>query len=181
MNNKILLHICCGICALESINRLIHQQYIVIGYFFNPNIYPEEEYLKRKQVVENVAEIYNINVIYDEKYDHHLWQKICGIYENEPEGGKRCFLCYELRLKKTYEIMEKENFDFFTTTLTISPYKKSNLIFDIGEKIGGEKFLKINFKKQDGYKKTIELAKNFGFYRQDYCGCEFSMKRDTHL
>ncbi len=175
-NNKVLLHICCGICALESINRLLQQKYKVIGYFYNPNIYPKEEYQKRLQVVEKVAEIYNIKIIYD-NYEPEVWQKLCEQYESEPEGGKRCLLCYELRLRKTYNTMVKENLDLFTTTLTISPHKKSNIIFEIGEKIGGEKFLKIDFKKHNGFKKTIELAKQFEFYRQNYCGCKFSLRK----
>jgi len=174
--NNVLLHICCGICALESIKKLKEQNYEVVGYFFNPNIYPEEEFLKRKQVVEKVAEIYKIKVIYT-KYEPQVWENICGTYKDEPEGGKRCILCYELRLKKTFEVASEENFEFFTTTLTISPYKKSNVIFEIGERIAGEKFLKIDFKKQDGFKKTTELAKQFGFYRQNYCGCRFSLEK----
>jgi len=173
--SNILLHICCGICALESIKRLKQQNYEVVGHFFNPNIYPESEYLKRKQVVEKVAEIYKIRVIYDE-YEPQVWENICGSYKDEPEGGKRCLLCYQLRLKKTFEVALKENFGFFTTTLTISPHKKSNVIFEIGEQIGGKKFLKIDFKKQDGFKNTINLAKQLGLYRQNYCGCKFSLK-----
>jgi predicted adenine nucleotide alpha hydrolase (AANH) superfamily ATPase len=173
----VLLHICCGICALESINKLKQQNYEVIGFFYNPNIYPEIEYLKRKQVVEKVAEIYKIKVIYGE-YEPQIWEDICGMYKDEPEGGKRCILCYEFRLKKTFDLLLKENYDLFTSTLTISPHKKSSIIFEIGEKIGGEKFLKIDFKKQDGFKKTIDLAKQFSLYRQNYCGCKFSIKND---
>jgi len=174
-NPLILLHICCGICALESINKLKQQNYEVVGYFYNPNIYPEEEYIRRKKVVEKVKEICGIEIIFEE-YLPEQWEKICAEYSSEPEGGKRCILCYGLRLKKTFETAKKLNFEYFTTTLTISPHKNSRQIFSIVEQISKEKFLKIDFKKQDGFKKTIELAKLHNLYRQNYCGCIYSFE-----
>lgn len=173
---SVLLHICCGICALESINRLKQQGFKVFGFFYNPNIHPKEEYKKREDVVKEVAKFSEVEIIYSE-YNPKEWFSVCENYSKEPEGGKRCSLCYEIRLSKTFEILEKYKFDYFTTTLTISPHKDSEKIFSIGEKIGKEKFLKINFKKQDGFKKTIELSKNLNFYRQNYCGCVYSMNK----
>lgn len=175
-NFSILLHICCGICAIESINRLKQQNYNIIGFYYNPNIHPEEEFFKRKRVVEEVSKIFNIKIIYGD-YEPQVWISLCKGYETELEGGKRCEICYKIRLEKTYNLAKEQNFDFFTTTLTISPHKNSQKIFELGEQIGKEKFLKIDFKKQDGFKKTIDIAKQYGFYRQNYCGCIYSKKK----
>lgn len=172
---SVLLHICCGICALESINRLKQQNFEVVGFFYNPNIHPQEEYKRREDVVKEVERLSEIKIIYTD-YSPKDWFDICGSYSNEPEGRKRCILCYEIRLTKTFETLKQKNFDFFTTTLTISPHKNSDMIFSVGEKIAKEKFLKIDFKKQDGFKKTIELSKKYNFYRQNYCGCIYSKK-----
>ncbi len=171
---SVLLHICCGICALESINRLKQQEFKVIGFFYNPNIHPQKEYKIREDVVKEVSKFLEVEIIYGE-YNPKEWFSICEKYSKEPEGSKRCSLCYELRLLKTFEILDKYKLDYFTTTLTISPYKNSTIIFSIGEQIGKEKFLKINFKKQDGFKKTIQLSKNLNLYRQNYCGCVYSI------
>lgn len=177
MNNKnsVLLHICCGICAIESINQLKQKNYKIVGFYYNPNIYPEEEFLRRKKVVEEISKTFNIEIIYGD-YEPQIWFEICQRYKDEPEGGKRCELCYKLRLEKTYNLLKEYKFDFFTTTLTISPYKNSQKIFEIGKKIDNEKFLKIDFKKNDGFKKTIQTAKQYKFYIQNYCGCIYSKK-----
>ena len=110
-------------------------------------------------------------------YDNLAFEKMANGLEKEPEGGKRCHKCYELRLQKTAEIAKNEGYDFFGTTLTVSPYKNSQIINEIGEKIAKEmdvKFLYSDFKKEDGYKKSIELSKEYNLYRQDYCGCHYS-------
>lgn len=176
----VLLHICCGICAAECINRLKTSGYEVVGFFYNPNIHPESEYLKRKEVVDKISSFFNIKIIYGD-YDTEKWFSLCEIYAQEQEGGKRCMLCYELRLKETYNQLQKLGYDMFTTTLTISPHKDSKKIFEIAESISKEKFLKIDFKKQDGFKKTIDFAKKHNFYRQNYCGCIFSMRNKNEL
>lgn len=177
MTKKVLLHICCGVCAAYSINYLQQKGFFVEGFYFNPNIYPKEEYLKRKDVVEKIKMIFNIN-IEEGNYDYDQWKNFCvpsRDYETLSENGNRCILCYRLRLENTFHKMQEKNFDFFTTTLTISPHKISKKIFEIGKNIAGEKFLEIDFKKNDGYKKTVEIAKQYSFYRQNYCGCEYSL------
>ena len=172
--NRILLHICCGICALASIEQLKEKGYEVRGFFYNPNIYPKEEYLKRLGVAKEVGKITQIEVI-EGKYQPDLWTDVCSDLANEPEGKKRCDLCYKLRLKEAFKVCQENNCDYFTTTLTISPHKKSDVINEIGRKIGNEKYLACDFKKENGFKKTIELANKYNFYRQNYCGCIYSI------
>lgn len=176
---KVLLHICCGVCAIGSVKELQEKGFEVVGFYFNPNIYPQEEYNKRKEVVAEVEKITQIKVVYGE-YDNVKWENYCipqESYRDLSEGGVRCFLCYEYRLRETYKKLLDLRCDFFTTTLTISPYKKSKDIFEIGKKIDKEKFLGIDFKKKDGFKKTILLSKELNFYHQNYCGCRYSMRR----
>jgi predicted adenine nucleotide alpha hydrolase (AANH) superfamily ATPase len=180
MNKKssVLLHICCGVCAISSIKNLQEKDFEVKGFYFNPNIYPQEEYFKRREVVEKLKKICDIE-IFEGKYNYEEWKKSCVLnsdYEKETEGGKRCFLCYEYRLKETFKKMQELNLDYFTTTLTISPYKKSKIIFEIGKTVGGKNFLEIDFKKNDGFKKSVVFSKEYNFYRQNYCGCEFSLR-----
>jgi hypothetical protein len=172
---KVLVHICCGICASYCIDKLKEQNLEVTGSFFNPNIHPEEEYIRRKHVAQYVTNLKAIKLVQLE-YAPSIWIDRCGEYKHEKEGGKRCRLCYELRLKETFNLCQQERFDYFTTTLTISPQKMSQTIFEIGTKLGKDKFLSLDFKKQDGFKKTISLAKEHNLYRQNYCGCLYSKK-----
>ena len=172
--NRVLLHICCGICALASIQQLKNKGYEVGGFFYNPNIYPKEEYQKRKQVAKEIGRITQIEII-EGDYKPDLWMDVCGDLSNEPEGKKRCELCYRLRLKETSRACQENNFDYFTTTLTISPHKQSNIISEIGVEVGKERYLICDFKKKDGFKKTIELANEYNLYRQNYCGCIYSI------
>jgi len=174
MTKKVLLHICCGVCAFYSIDYLKEKGFEVVGYFFNPNIYPEEEYNKRKDVLYTVADLTSIKII-EGDYANKEWEELCKAYKDEPEGGKRCELCYKIRLEETAKKSKDLNFDYFTTTLTISPHKKSKVIFDIATLIDKNRFLFIDFKKNDGFKKTIELAKKYNLYRQNYCGCRYSL------
>ncbi len=175
MKKKILLHICCGICAADSIKRLKKEGYSVSGYFYNPNIYPYQEYLRRGKEAKKIAKFYKIKLI-ESDYDSDKWQKKCAKFSNEKEGGMRCNLCFALRLQKTCQEAIFKKIDYFTTTLTISPHKNSQKIFKIGEKVGGDKFLKIDFKKKDGFKKAIEISKKLNLYRQNYCGCIYSLR-----
>lgn len=174
---KVLLHICCGVCAISSVKRLQDEGYEVEGFYFNPNIFPKEEYLKRQEVLEKIKTVCGIRIV-EGNYNHEEWKNFCVPsveYEKEPESGKRCLLCYEYRLKETFQKSCETGFIFFTTTLTISPHKNSKKIFEIGKKVGGEKFLEIDFKKKDGFKNTIKMSKEYNFYRQNYCGCEYSL------
>lgn len=171
---KVLLHICCGVCAFGAIDRLKEEGFKVTGFFFNPNVFPESEYVRRKEAVSKVSEITGVKML-DSQYDKEKWTIICQEYKDEPEGGERCLLCYDLRLRETLKICKENTFDYFTTTLTISPHKNSKIILEKGKELGGESFLTIDFKKKDGFKKTIDSAKKYNLYRQDYCGCEYSI------
>jgi predicted adenine nucleotide alpha hydrolase (AANH) superfamily ATPase len=172
---NILLHICCAPCSTAAMERL-KNEYELVGMFCNHNIYPEEEYLKRLEETRKYCKKVGIRLI-ETKYDHQDWLKQIKGLEREPEGGKRCLKCYEIRLKEIILEAAKNNFDYFTTTLTISPYKNFEEIKKIGDKLGQEfkvKFLDIDFKKKDGFRKSVELSKKNNLYRQHYCGCEFS-------
>ena len=176
---KILLHSCCGPCSTECITRLTKYFDITVLYY-NPNIEPQEEYEKRKQeqirFIKEFKPINNLDFM-DCDYDNASFERMTEGLEKEPEGGKRCHKCYELRLKKTANIAKEKGYDFFGTTLTVSPYKNSQIINEIGQKISKEtnvEFLYSDFKKEDGYKKSIELSKEYNLYRQNYCGCHYS-------
>lgn len=181
---RILLHSCCAPCSTAVIERLKDNYEIVILYY-NPNIYPEEEYLKRKN--EEIKYINHLNEtdkdikisMLDADYESEKFYEATKGYENEREGGARCAICFKLRLEKTAKLAKENGFDLFGTTLTVSPHKNAELINSIGlaiERETGVKFLVSNFKKQDGYKLSIELSKQNNIYRQNYCGCEFALR-----
>ncbi len=172
---KVLLHICCVVCALHAIQKLKEEGYSVEGLFFNPNIYPADEYGRRKEAAKQAASIEGIKMI-EVGYDPSLWIEVCAKYADEKEGGGRCQLCYRLRMSKTLEIARESGFDFFTTTLTISPHKDSASICKIGKEIGQNYFLAVDFKKNEGFRKTMESAKKHNLYRQNYCGCMYSKR-----
>ena len=148
----------------------------VLGLFYNPNIHPLEEYNRRLEVAGKVAKELNFPLEVA-PYTPEEWFKETNSLENEPEGGRRCEICFKLRLKKTYLYMVDYGWDAFTTTLTISPRKSAYVINRIGQEIGKEKFLVRDFKKKEGFKRAMELAKKWALYRQNYCGCTYSMRR----
>lgn len=176
----LLLHSCCAPCSTQVIDFLYKYFYLTV-FFYNPNIYPLDEYEKRKNnqitLIEKLkSEGKEIKYI-DGDYDSDLFEQIAHGYENEKEGGERCYRCFELRLQKTAELANKLNFNFFSTTLTVSPHKNSELIEKIGRKFDDKsKFFFYDFKKKDGYKKSIEFSKKYNLYRQNYCGCRYSFK-----
>ncbi len=174
---KVVLHICCGVCATGVTERLALEGYFVLGLFYNPNIQPLEEYQRRLEAAIMVARkmSFPLEVV---PYVPEEWLRETVGLENEPEGGKRCELCFRLRLKKTYLLMKDWGGDAFTTTLTLSPHKSAAVVNQVGWEIGGEKFLTRDFKKREGFKRAMALAKEWALYRQDYCGCLYSMKRD---
>lgn len=178
-NPDILLHVCCGPCALNSIKEL-NKDYSVTLYFYNPNIYPQNEYEKRKEQIYNYVVENNIPY-YDEVYnEEEFLEKIKG-HENDKEGGLRCSLCYEFRLFKTALKAKELGISLFTTTLTISPHKKHEKVLAVGksvEKTTHIAYVDKNFKKKDGFKKTMIMAKELGFYIQNYCGCRFSVRAE---
>ena len=178
---KLLLHSCCAPCSTTCIERLKDYFDITILYY-NPNIEPFEEYEKRKKEQIKIIEKYKIKYM-DCDYDNDLFHNIAEGLENVPERGIRCHKCYRLRLDYTAKKTKDNGFDFFATTLTVSPYKLSNVINEIGldlEKKYNIRYLVSDFKKQNGYKKSIELSKKYNLYRQNYCGCIYSRKGDIN-
>lgn len=178
--NKLLLHACCAPCSSAVLERIAKYFDITILYY-NPNITEKEEYEKRLKEIKNFVKklnIENIKVI-EGRYEPNEFFNLATGLEKEKERGKRCYKCYELRLKETAKIAEELNFDYFTTTLSISPYKNSKWLNEIGETLNKKykpTYLYADFKKKNGYKRSIELSKEFGLYRQDYCGCIYSKK-----
>ena len=179
---SILLHSCCAPCSSHVIDTLTKYFNITILYY-NPNIEPYEEYLKRKEEeIRFIKEYKNINKldIIDCDYDNDSYHKLVKGLENAPERGERCFKCYNLRLEYTAKKAKELDYDYFGTTLTVSPYKNSNKLNEIGEELSEKyniKYLYSDFKKNNGYKHSIELSKIYNLYRQDYCGCIYSKKQ----
>lgn len=168
---KLLLHVCCGPCATHPV-KMLRDEYDITLFFANSNIYPQVEYEKRLSEAEKLANICEVP-LKEEIYNHDEWLRWVAGLEKEPEGGERCKKCFEYNLGISAKYAINNNFDLFTTTLTVSPHKNSKIIFEIGEKVGP--FLAVDLKKKDGYRKGVELSKIYGLYRQNYCGCEFSL------
>ncbi|MFC1724951.1 epoxyqueuosine reductase QueH [candidate division KSB1 bacterium] len=175
---KILLHSCCAPCASASIEKLLNN-YEIILFFYNPNIHPETEYSARKDEIKKIAEFYYVELITG-KYDPELWFSGVKGLEKEPERGKRCDVCFRIRLENTGLKAKELGIRKFTSTLSISPHKDFDKINNIGQDIASKldlEFVPENFKKKDGYKKSIELSKKFDLYRQGYCGCVYSKEK----
>ena len=178
---RILLHSCCAPCSSYVISYLSNYFDISI-FYYNPNISPREEYLKRKneqiRLINTIKTKNKLDII-DCDYENDIYEdKIKGL-ENEPERGKRCTVCFNLRLDRTARMANELGYDYFATTLTVSPYKNSKLINEIGLELENKydiKYLVSDFKKKDGYKKSIELSKEYNLYRQDFCGCKYSKR-----
>lgn len=170
---SVLLHICCGVCAIECIDRLQQEGFMTGGLFFNPNIHPKEEYERREKEL-SIVERESGVTIHRAPYTPSAWHTVCDPFAKEKEGGARCRKCFSMRLKETYAFAKENSFDYFTTTLTISPHKKSSVIFDIAGSIS-DTFLAVDFKKKDGFKRTQALSKKHGIYHQTYCGCVYSI------
>jgi len=175
----ILLHTCCAPCSAYVLKLL--ETFNVCVFYYNPNIDAAEEYEKRKNECQRYCKKNKIPFI-EIKYEPQEWASYIERLEKESEGGKRCKKCFELRLIKTAEFAKKNSFDYFATTLTISPHKNSKLINEVGNKVAqkiGLKFYEADWKKEEGYKKSCEISKNEGFYRQNYCGCRYSKSHLT--
>ena len=177
----LLLHCCCAPCSSAVLERISDRAKVTV-FFFNPNISPADEYEKRLAELKRlIAEMKPQNPVelLEAKYDpKEFFEAVKGL-EKIPEGGERCRKCFELRLGKTAEEAAAHGFDLFATTLTISPLKNAEILNEVGReeaKKFGAVWLPSDFKKKDGYKRSIELSKEFGLYRQDYCGCIFSKK-----
>ena len=178
----LFLHACCAPCSSYVLEYLSSYFKITVLYY-NPNIYPESEYSKR--IIEQQTLIGEMDTKYPVQfiaggYDKEKFYEMAKGLEKVKEGGVRCFKCYELRLRETAEIAKEGGYDYFTTTLSISPLKNAAKLNEIGLKLAeeyGVSYLTSDFKKKNGYKRSVELSAQYGLYRQDYCGCEFSMRQ----
>lgn len=171
---RVLLHCCCAPCSSACLERL-KEYFKVTVLFYNPNI-DEPEYSKRKEELKRfIFQTGWADFIDCDGEQSEFYSAVKGL-ESCPEGGERCLKCFELRLKKTAELAKEHNFDFFTTTLTVSPLKNATAINETGERLGGEKWLYSDFKKRGGYLRSCNLSKEYSLYRQNYCGCIFSRR-----
>lgn len=176
---SLLLHSCCAPCSSYCIEYLSQFFYVTV-FYYNPNIYPDEEYYHRvkeqQRFIKEFPTKYPVKFI-EGDYDKSSFYEIAKGLEKEPEKGKRCQRCYDLRLRRTAAVAKEKGFDFFSTTLTISPMKDSQVLNEIGASIGTElgiNWLYSDFKKREGYKRSTEISKEYDMYRQDYCGCVYS-------
>ncbi len=180
---KMLLHSCCGPCSTAVIEKLIDEFDLVV-YYYNPNIFPKEEYFHRLQEQKRfLKQKYGDKIaLIEGEWDCETFRNISKGLELEKEGGSRCAICFRMRLEGTAKFAKENGFDIFTTTLSVSPYKNHNLLNEIGNELSIKyqvEYYNANFKKNDGYKRSVELSKSFDLYRQNYCGCEFSFKSLT--
>lgn len=178
---KLLLHSCCAPCS-SYVLEYLSDYFEITVFYYNPNIFPENEYTKRileqQMLISDMKMKHPVSFLAG-NYDRERFFEIAAGLEHLKEGGDRCFKCYELRLEEAAKIAKEGEFDYFTTTLSISPMKNADKLNEIGTDIGkryGVAYLQSDFKKKNGYKRSIELSKIYGLYRQDYCGCEFSYR-----
>lgn len=175
---KLLLHTCCAPCSIAVIDEL-RKKYILTVLFFNPNIFPENEYLKRKDEVIKVCDEWGIPMI-DHDYLPDLWNREVAGLENEPEMAARCPICISMRLRQTAECAAKNGFDFFATSLTMGRNKKAEVINPIGLVLADEfgiGFFAEDWKKSGRQEKAKKMVAERGIYRQNYCGCKYSLKQ----
>ena len=177
---KLLLHACCGPCS-SSVIEYLHEHFDITILWYNPNIYPESEYKKRfdtlKELLEKMELADNIPLIVQSWSAQDYLEKVKGL-ESEPEGGRRCEVCFKVRLTECAKIAKENGFDYFCTTLTVSRHKDAVLINKLGEEIESEyeiKWLPSDFKKHNGENRSVELSEKYDIYRQLYCGCIFSL------
>ena len=182
---KLLLHACCAPCSSYTLEYL-SKYFDITVYFYDPNISPEEEFFKRaeelKRLLSEMPLDGAVSLIVEDYDSDEFYSAVKGL-EDLPEGGQRCYVCYKLRLERTAKLAAERGFDYFATTLSISPYKNARWLNEISEELAGiysVAALPADLKKRGGYKRSIELSKEYGLYRQDYCGCVFS-KRDRDI
>lgn len=178
-DNRILVHACCAICSGYPIIHLRKLGYEPVAYFFNPNIHPKSEYTKRLKALKILCNALHCELIVDD-YMPDLYCEIMQGYENHAEGSERCKRCFELRLLKTAQKARELGIDNYTTSISISPHKNFNVLKEVGKFFSGYfniHFMDLDFKKQGGFLKTCKISRDLNLYRQNYCGCEMSMKR----
>lgn len=180
---SLLLHSCCAPCS-SYVLEYLSEYFSITVFYYNPNIYPKTEYVKRveeqKKFINNFPAKHAISFIEGDFEPDKFYAAVSG-FEQEKEGGERCFRCYEIRLRESAKLAKENGFDYFTTTLTISPLKNAAKLNEIGQKLATEfqvVFLPSDFKKKEGYKRSIELSKEYGLYRQNYCGCVYSQNAE---
>jgi len=172
----LLLHVCCAPCATAVFEALV-KEFTVTAFFYNPNIHPDTEYQKRLEHLQRLCRMQDIALVIAD-YDDVFWLGQTTGFEHEPEGGSRCSVCFKIRLVRTVEAAQAMGIETVATTLSVSPHKNACLINDIGWNAAqgtGITFLDRDFKKQDGYRKSCELSRQYGLYRQNYCGCLYSL------
>lgn len=182
---KLFIHSCCAPCS-SYVLEYLSEFFDITVFYYNPNIYPKDEYDRRveeqQRLIQEIPARSKIHFMVGDYQPEDYFREVKGL-EEEAEGGNRCFKCYELRLKEAAQKASALGFDYFTTTLSISPYKNAEKLNEIGERFANEykvSWVPSDFKKKNGYKRSIELSKEYNLYRQDYCGCIFS-KRDREL
>ena len=178
---KLLLHACCAPCSSAVLERIANHFEVTI-FYYNPNITEEAEYQKRveeiKRLISTINPKYKVSLL-EGRYNPEEFFTMAKGLEQEPEKGKRCYKCYNLRLEETAKVAEEKNFPYFCTTLTLSPHKNATWLNEIGERLDKEykpTYLYSDFKKREGYKRSIELSKEYNLYRQDYCGSIYSKR-----
>ncbi|MDO4634154.1 MAG: epoxyqueuosine reductase QueH [Eubacteriales bacterium] len=183
---SLLLHSCCAPCS-SYVLEYLSQYFKITVFYYNPNISPREEYQKRveeeQRLIAAMPAKYPIEFIEGDFDAPKYYEAVRGL-EKEPEGGSRCEVCFRLRLKKTAELAAELGMDYFTTTLTISPLKNASLLNEIGEEQADEykvTWMPSDFKKRNGYKRSVELSAEYGLYRQNFCGCVFSREANNAL
>ncbi len=172
---RLLLHCCCAPCSSAVIEKL-KEHFSITYFFFNPNIYPESEFSTRKNEFKKLGVL-----VVDVGYDHNEFLSLVKGKEQEKEGGERCKMCIAYRMQKAFEFASQNDFEMVTTTLSISPHKDAEFINSVGEAFEKQfnvKYLHADFKKENGFLRSIEICKERGIYRQDYCGCEFSKAKN---
>ena len=181
---RLFLHSCCAPCSSYT-REYLSNYFDITVYYFNPNISPKAEFDKRfaeqKRLIDSLPAKNPIKLVLGE-YNYDDFLQIARGYENVAEGGERCFRCYRMRLESTARIAKEQGFDYFCTTLSISPLKNSQKINQIGYEVAqkyGIKWLPSDFKKREGYKRSIELSKEYNLYRQSFCGCIFSKENNN--
>lgn len=181
-----LLQSCCAPCS-SYVLEYLSEYFKITVFYYNPNIYPSDEYYKRVDEQKEFIKRFNVKnpvSFIEGKYDTDRFYSMAKGHEKDKEGTERCFLCYRLRLEETAKVAKENNFDYFTTTLSISPYKNSLKLNEIGKELEnkyGVKYLFSDFKKKNGYKRSIQLSKQYNLYRQDYCGCVYSKLETQRL
>lgn len=174
---SLLLHVCCAPCATH-VMELLKEQFAVTAFFYNPNIYPLQERLHRAQEAYNLCQRLRVEIITGLE-GFHDWSRRMKGRRGDREGGPYCAVCFRIRLARTAAVAEEGEFDYFASTLSVSPHKEAQIINRVGKKVARglrTRFYSADFKKQDGFKKSCQLSQKYGLYRQDYCGCVYSLR-----